>query len=121
MEQFSIKISKGDIAKYEVYSDTVNDKYIAGEDVRKLEQRDGVQEVYCQRLCTEIKCKPDQKSKYYAVKGILIMLILVSFLIIYSIVQTNITNNKEEPDIRKRCKGCPKKKQTLHCIQILLY
>lgn len=65
MEQFSWVMIKGHIAKYEVYSDTVNGKFIDAESVRKLEQRDGVQEVYCQRLCNDIKCKPDQRNKYY--------------------------------------------------------
>ncbi|MCM1234926.1 MAG: hypothetical protein NC489_32910 [Ruminococcus flavefaciens] len=58
-------LGKGHIARYEAYSDTVNGKYISAENVRNLQNRDGVQVVYCQRLCTEIKCQPDQKNRYY--------------------------------------------------------
>lgn len=65
MENFSYVDPKGHIAKYELYSDTVNGKYIDAETVRELKQRDGVKEVYCQRFCSEIKCQPDQKNKYY--------------------------------------------------------
>lgn len=65
MENFSYADPKGHIAKYEIYSDTVNGKYIDAENVRELKQRDGVKEVYCQRLCSEIKCQPDQKNRYY--------------------------------------------------------
>ena len=65
VENFSYADPKGHIAKYEIYSDGVNCEYIGTENVRKLKQRDGVKEVYCQRFCSEIKCQPDQKNRYY--------------------------------------------------------
>lgn len=65
MENFSFTILKGHIAKFEVYTDDLNRKYIDKGEVQKLKQREEVQEVYCQRFCREIKCIPDQKNRYY--------------------------------------------------------
>ena len=94
MEQFSMVLTKGHIAKYEAYSDTVNGKYIAAENVRELQNRDGVQAVYCQRLCTEIKCKPDWKNRYYTRLTIFNDILLEKMMELNNITGLDVKNDE---------------------------
>lgn len=56
--------AKEQFADYEVYSDIVSQKYISAADIERLENADGVNQIYCQKIDIEYLCEPDQNNIY---------------------------------------------------------
>lgn len=57
--------AKEQFANYEVYSDVVQEQYISAAQIKALRKKEGITEVYCQKIDTELICTPDKGAKQY--------------------------------------------------------
>lgn len=55
---------RGHFSRYEVFSNHIDEKYISTEQILELGQKEGVNSVYWQKFCDDIKCTPDDQNQY---------------------------------------------------------
>lgn len=55
---------RGHFSRYEVFSNHIDEKYISTEQILELGQKEGVNSVYWQKFCDDIKCTLDDQNQY---------------------------------------------------------
>lgn len=55
---------RGHFSCYEVFSNHIDEKYISPEQILELGQKEGVNSVYWQKFCDDIKCTPNDQNQY---------------------------------------------------------
>lgn len=61
---FKSRDMRGHFARYEVYSNLIDEKYISPEQVSRMEQNEEVKKVYWQKFSNDISCMTDYKNQY---------------------------------------------------------